>query len=204
MSKIKEKYDKYKSEVVCGLIGSFIIYLCKSLFNYLKDTGSKFLDVFSNYIYYRMGRIDSLYLIEYILGVFLGAIICCFILLYIPIIFNSFKKKDEDKKKIIKKKDSIYKNSKFKVFISIVAFLDILLLVSFPLGIIYCLDSKHNFDLKMTALKPYITEEKYDMLYSEWVSMYGKKDYKKIQKELFNLRCKYLIKNEDIKKVVCK
>lgn len=42
------------------------------------------------------------------------------------------------------------------------------------------------------------------MLYSEWVSMYGKKDYKKIQKELFNLRCKYLIKNEDIKKVVCK
>ena len=56
----------------------------------------------------------------------------------------------------------------------------------------------------MTTLKPYITQEKYDLLYSEWVTMYGKKDYKRIQKELFNLRCEYLIKNEDIKNAICK
>ena len=203
MSKIKEKYEKYKSEVICSIIVSFIIYLGKSLFSYLKDTGSKFIDLFSNYIYYRMGRVDSLSLIEYIIGLILGIIICCFIFIYVPLIFKSFRKKDNNKKNI-KKTDSIYKNPKFKIFISIVAFLDVFFMVAYPVGIIYCLDSKHDFDLKMTALKPYITEEKYDLLYSEWVSMYGKKDYKKIQKELFNLRCKYLIKNEDIMKVVCK
>lgn len=204
MSQFKDTYNKYKSEVIVSVITAFICFLGKSIFNYLKDTGSEFIDIFGNYIYYKMGRIDSLSLIEYILGLFLGTIACCFIFLYISLLFKSFRKKIEVKKKIITKNDILYNNQHLKLFISIIVFLDIFFIVAYPLGIIYCLDSKHNFDLKMTALKPYITEEKYDMLYSEWVSMYGKKDYKKIQKELFNLRCKYLIKNEDIKKIVCK
>ena len=59
-------------------------------------------------------------------------------------------------------------------------------------------DNSLSFHLWWTAYNK-IKHERYNI-----VAMYGEKDYKKIQKELFNLRCEYLIKDEDIKKVVCK
>ena len=201
MTKSKDTYNKYKSEVIVSVITAFICFLGKTILVYLKDTGSKFVDVFGNYIYYQMARIDNLALLEFFASFILGVFAAFCFFEFIFFIFISNRKTKENIKKISL---PIVRNNYFRTITSILGCLSIVFVIFYSFCIIYCLDCKRSFDLKMTTLKPYITQEKYDLLYSEWVTMYGKKDYKRIQKELFNLRCEYLIKNEDIKNAICK
>ncbi len=207
MSSIKEKVKDYKKEIKIGvitsIITSFIIYTIKSICTFLTTTGGKLINVFTDFIYYEMGRMNDLTFINFFGCFAVGMSIALVTLLILYIIFRKQIKRLEDLIDIQngnnQKSHYLIKNIEKALLVTM-----LIIITVFPLGIAYCSDCKHEFDLDMTAMKPYISEKEYDMLYSEWVTMMGKKDYLKIKEEILQLRCKYIIKNESIKKTVCK
>ena len=192
MSKIKENIKLYKREVIVSLVTMIIISVGKILFRYIKDGGRHFLNIFSDLIYYEMGRISDFSIIYSFCGFCIAVFLGTLLIISIELIFG--------------RDNSVQKKNNFKVPRKVLGIEMIVLVILFSVFSIssgYCISQKHRFDLKMTALKPYITENEYNKLYSSWVSMFSKEDYKNIHKELLELKCKYVIKDEKIKKYIC-
>ena len=196
MKSLRTTFREYKREVIVSLVTMFIVYVLTSLFQYVRDGGKVVINIFRDFIYYEMGRMSDLAIVEFACSIILGsffalAIITALLYIFGDKIFTRDNNKSKNKKS----------NKKILGFLTIASTIFLFL---YALGFVYCLDRKHKFDLQMTAIKPYITQEKYDLIYSEWVTMMSREDYKNIKKEIFRLRCEYVITNEDIKAAVCK
>ena len=63
MSSIKENAKNYRKEIKIGVITSvitsFIIYIIKLICSFLTTTGGKFINLFTDLIYYEMGRMND-------------------------------------------------------------------------------------------------------------------------------------------------
>ena len=193
MDKYRKIYQKYKSEVIVSLITAFICFLLKSIIIYIKDGGKIVTDLLINYFYYKMGRISNLAILEVISSFILAFFIAFLIVVSIHFIFG-YKLN----------KSNIVIRKKSKKLTGLLCVISIMIFFIYFFTLTYCIESKHKFDLQMTALKPYILEKEYDMLYSEWVTMMGKDDYQRIQKEIHKLKCEYVITDKEIRKIICK
>ena len=100
MSKIKENIKLYKREVIVSLVTMIIISVGKILFRYIKDGGRHFLNIFSDLIYYEMGRISDFSIIYSFCGFCIAVFLGTLLIISIELIFgrdNSVQKKNNFK-----------------------------------------------------------------------------------------------------------
>lgn len=194
MGKKESIFQEYKKEIIVSLIVTVILNLLSILLNYFKDGGRVVTNVFTDLIYYNMGRISDYEILNGLSSFVLGFIIASMIVLILSAtISNKFK--------IV---EAIRKNKKvLKKIYGLFGIIGTIFITIYSFSIIYCVEAKHSFDLTMTYLKPYIPSEDYDKMYSYWVSMVNKEDYKFINKKIKELKCTYTYIDENIKDKIC-
>lgn len=183
MSKKGIKYWIYenKNSLYVGIVGSLIWQIILFIIDIVPNIGSNIFETIENLLYsfaatMSIDRMISI-LFSFVMGCIFG-IGTCKIFYFIVNKINSIKNKifikhesdktgyEEFKHKLNKSLNTL---SLFSVIITIILGFDM-----------FAFSLKIEFDLDMASIKPYISNEKFDTLISEWTQMKTKEDYNKI------------------------
>jgi hypothetical protein len=100
----------------------------------------------------------------------------------------------EDKKNIIKRSifyrfHCIIQHDNFHSFLTVTSLLIFLFFITLSLNTLFVYSRLFEFSKSVVLLKPYISEQKTNILISDWVSMTSQKDYDQLQKKI-EIECK--------------
>ena len=182
MENIRRWINNNKSALIVGLVTSLIWQGFIFFAGFIPQVGPNILKNIDNLIYFKAATMSSDYMLSQvfsmILGIFIGGATCSiFIFLFDKAdkLFKKIKKQSSNKLDVIPKREH---NS---LIFPTVCF--IMLSILFGTNMV-CYNLKMRFDLDMTSIKPYILEQEFNKLNSDWTQMKNKDDYKSIYNEI--------------------
>ena len=183
-----------KNGIYVGVIGCVVWQLISMICKIAPNVGNNIVDTIRNFYYSTSATMSTSRMISYLFSILVGMTFGIGLSVLLIRIVRKIIIKRESK---ITKEDS--KSSYKKVFFTLNRGLNImgisLIIITIILGFnVASYDLKILFDLDMQSIKPYISENDYDALYSKWTQMKTKKDYNNIYNEIklvqreYNLR----------------
>lgn len=183
MSKKGIKYwiSENKNSLYVGIVGSLIWQIILFIIDIVPNVGSNIFETIENLLYsfaatMSIDRMISI-LFSFIIGCILG-MGTCKIFYFIVNKINSIKNKIFIKHEFDKTE---YEEFKHKLNKSLNTLSLLSIIITIILGFdMFAFSLKIEFDLDIASIKPYISNEKFDTLISEWTQMKTKEDYNKI------------------------
>lgn len=197
---------KYKNEILVGVICSIIVAVIMKagtiLALFLPRAGNTLWGSFVDYIYYRAAIQSSVSLLGNIFPEILAVLFASFIVFLIKTfrtiskvetvdkVLKAVEKHDSEDKNIeelqeakkelekLEKKEKRRPSTKATKVLAIILLLwGIYFFVWNATCVYYPVKLWHDYQIDITQISPYITEQKEKMLNSQWVSMKSKADY---------------------------
>lgn len=188
---IKSWLSENKNALYVGIVGSLIWQLIVFIMSIVPNVGSNIFETIENLLYSSASTMSIDRMISILFSFFTGAIlgigtykIFDFIINKIVLIKNKiFIKRKSDKTEYEEIRYKLNKSLNALSFLSIIITIILVFnMISFKLKI--------EFDLDMASIKPYIANQEFEFLISDWTQMKTKEEYnsiyntiKKIQKE---------------------